>query len=238
VIAGTLGVCDPVDEPLESWRDGDYLALQVSTSQTTHDETVAQRGTAAARIEQTEQDVIVTTDQSGDVVVDTSREDVTRPFATDLYADVVGAGVVLAESVGDPNETSPFPLDLVSVRAGSEVTRRALDIAGIHHDWDQAGDLHDVWMAGSDARAGTNMAYHGAAADADEPATIGLGFKRPWSGTLMKGVVYASGYVALYSARTPADGLGFVADEILPYTEPWDPDEHGDQADFDDFGGA
>jgi hypothetical protein len=51
----------------------------------------------------------------------------------------------------------------------------------------------------------------------DQPATIGLGFTRPWGGSVFEGVVYESGYLALYDCSRPTEFVQFVEDEILPY---------------------
>lgn len=237
MIAGTLGkVNDTVDEPFSSWiRDGlGYPAIEIKTSQQTHGETVAQAGMVAGRVEETRQQV--STSGDGDsVTIDVDREPEIVPIATGFAADPTGSGVLLAESVA-ANEELPFPFDVFSGQLGASVHRLEVDVESLHDAWDD-GDALEVWMAGSD-RNGSTMAYHGSADTSEIEPTIGLGFKRAWSGTTMKGVVYESGYVALYSARHPADGIQFIADELLPFTGRWDPEEHEEQTDFDEFGGA
>ncbi|MFW5896323.1 MAG: hypothetical protein ACOCUA_02955 [archaeon] len=238
MIAGTLAIyTDPLDEPLETWSErGRYPTLVVSGSQETHGDATAQHGQVAGRVETTETDVLVYEDQDGDTRIETDRIDGIETIATDWYADPTDSGVILAESVADPDAEYPFPFDVFAGIADSRVQRQQLDVETLHDDWQDADGLSDVWMGAGDGQVGTRIGYHGAARDVDP--TIGLGFKRAWGGTTIKGVAYASGYVALYSARHPADGLQFVADEILPYAESWDPEQHQDQTDFDDFGGG
>jgi len=235
MIAGTLAVFDETaDEPLEPFiRAGGYPALTITTTQSTVDEATPQAGQVAGRIKDTHTQVY-TGDDDGEPWIDTERNDAIQAIATDWYADVTGSGVVLAESIA-ANEELPFPFDVFGGLIRSNIERKQLDIRQLYQDWDGDGGLSKVWMAGNDER-GASMAYHGSATDV-EP-TIGLGFKRAWNGTTIKGVVWQSGYLALYTARHAADGLQFVADEMLPYTESWDPEEHEDQTDFDEFGGS
>lgn len=232
MIAGTLARLDsPVDDPIESYiRQGGYPAVTVTNTQTTVDEATPQTGNVAGRVEESVTNVYTGTDD-GDPYIDTERDETVTPIATEWAADVTGSGIILAESIA-ANEELPFPFDVFGGVTGSNVERKQIDIRRLFTDWED--DALDVWMAGNDEH-GSEMAYHGKAQDV-EP-TIGIGFKKAWNGTTIKGVAWASGYVALYSARHAADGLQFVADEILPYTETWDPEEHEDQTDFDDFGG-
>lgn len=240
MIAGTLALLEePTDEPLESWmrHDEGLPALEVSTTQTTHDDATPQAGTVAGRITETVQDVYTETDQHDDPHIETDRRESIEAFATDWVADVTGSGVVLAESIPEDEEL-PFPFDIFGGLTDSPVQRQQLDIESLHRDWEQSGGLAKVWMSGTDATRGTDIQYHGAVSTDEAPPTIGLGFERGWGGTTIKGVCYAGGYVALYSARHAADGLQFVREELLPYAERWNPDEHEEQTDFDDFGGG
>lgn len=234
MIAGTLSMLgSPVEEPIQSTIYGSgYPAIAVTNTQTTHDAATPQTGTVAGEIEENVTNVYTGTDQDDDPYIDTERTETITPIATDWYADVTGSGVILAESIA-ANEELPFPFDVFGGVLEANIERKQIDIESMFADWDDTA--LDVWMAGNDEH-GSQMAYHGSAEGIDP--TIGIGFKKTWNGTTIKGVAWASGYVALYSARHAADGLQFVADEIVPYTESWDPEEHEDQADFDDFGGA
>lgn len=236
MISGTLAAFDePADEPLEPFiRASGYPALTVDTTQSTVDEATPQTGSVAGRVTKTHTNVYTGDDDSGVPWIETDRDDVIQAIATDWYADVTSSGVVLAESIA-ANEELPFPFDVFGGLLESNIERKQIDIESLYSDWEDDGGLSKVWMAGNDER-GASMAYHGSA-EGVEP-TIGLGFKRAWNGTTIKGVAWASGYIALYSARHAADGLQFVASEILPYAGSWDPGEHEDQTDFDEFGGG
>lgn len=234
MIAGTLAVVETGDGPLEPYiRDNGYPALTVHKTQTTVGDATPQSGAVAGRVESSATRVSTGQD-SGEPHIDVERTDSVETLATDWYADVTGSGIVLAESVA-ANEELPFPIDVIGGVLERSIERRQIDVQALHDRWDGDGGLSDVWMAGTDHH-GAAMAYHGQATIVDP--TMGLGFKRSWNGTTIKGVVWEGGYVALYNARHPADGLQFVADEILPFTESWDPDEHEDQTDFEEFGGG
>jgi len=236
VIAGTMARYDrPLDDPLSSWaRDpGDIPAIVVDRTQETHGDATPQRGRIAGRVEQTSVRVSTGRDD-GEPWIDVDRDDDITRISTDWSADVTGSGLVLAESIA-ANEELPFPFDVFGGVALSPIERLQVDIDALYRDWE--GDSLDIWMTGS-AHNGTTMAYHGQADPETFQPTFGLGFERSWSGTTIKGVCYAGGYVALYSARHAADGLQFLAEEIEPYAERWVAEEHQDQTDFDDFGGV
>lgn len=238
MIAGTLAVLyDTVDEPLETFSadKGRYPALVVNVTQETHGEATPQAGKVAAQLEVENTEVVVTEDQDGDLMIDSQRVTEVEPIATAWYADLTGSGVILAESVSDSNAERPFPFGLFSATTGSWADRQQIDVETLHDDWEDTDRLGEVWMGAGDADIGTQINYHGAASEVDP--TIGIGFERAWNGKTIKGIVYASGYVALYSVYHTTDGLQFIADEILPYASTWDADEHGQQTDFDEFGG-
>lgn len=237
MIAGTLAqYTQSLDDPLEDYiRDnGGLPTVTITTTQSTTSDATPQTGTVAGRITDTHTDVYTGTDQDGDPYIETDRVESVDVIATDWYADVTDSGVVLAESIA-ANEELPFPFDVLAGITANQLERRQIDIEAVYDAWRDADASLDLWMAGNDER-GSQMAYHGHAQDVDP--TIGLGFKRAWNGTTIKGVAWAGGYIALYSARHAADGLAFVRDELLPYTESWDPEEHEEQTDFDEFGGG
>lgn len=238
MIAGTLATHDPVQDELEDWHHNDNLpALDVETTQTTHDNATYQSGTAATRLEDTRTSINLHTKDG--VHLDTFREKTIQEYATQWYADPTGSGIVLAESLGNPSSEYPFPYDLIATQLGVDVHRQAIGIEDVHGAWQSREDLDEVWLHANDTMGdGTSIQYHESANEQPGAASIGLGFKRSWSGTIVRGVVYSSGYVALYSANNPAEALGFVASELHPYTRDWDPEEHEDQTDFDEFDGG
>ena len=67
-------------------------------------------------------------------------------------------------------------------------------------------------------------------------AEIGVGFETPWHGTVVKGVIYNSGYLAIYNPSSwgPMQFAGFVREEIMPVAEVPDVEEDaGEQSTLD-----
>jgi hypothetical protein len=220
MIAGTLvQLEDPADERLNStFGDGDRLpALEVSSTQSSFDDRPIQRGTAAGTVQESFQEVFVSEDNDGDCRVVTEPEERHTTVATDWVADVTGTGLIAIESIQGPGEFD-FPLDLFAARTDRRPQRLEVDVEKLHMAWDDDGVLGDVWMRGADAGDGASIDYH-QRANAEEPATIGFGFERPWNGTIMEGVVYESGYVAAYNESRPTQFIRFVEEEMLPYAE-------------------
>ncbi|QLH81011.1 hypothetical protein [Halosimplex pelagicum] len=228
MIAGTLARLDePADEPLDStFGDGGFPALEVSTTQDSFDDRPVQAGTVAGHVREPTRDVFISEDQSGDKRIVTERDERRETIATDWVADVTGTGLVVAESV---QGSSPFafPLDLFAARTDRQPERLVVDVEALHMAWNDAGTLGNVWMRGADGGDGASIDYH-QQASADEPATIGFGFSRPWNGTVMQGVVYESGYVAVYNEDRPTAFVRFLEEELLDYAAPEDDD--GQQA--------
>lgn len=235
MIAGTLArLEESIDEPLESTfaEDGRFPALEVSTTQDSFDDRPIQAGTVAGRVNEQTQSVFVSEDQTGDKRIVTERDERQETVATDWVADVTGTGLLVIESVQGPGEFD-FPLDLFAARTGRTPERLDIDVEALHMAWSDDDVLGDVWMRGADGGDGASIDYH-QQASADEPATIGFGFTRPWNGTVMEGVVYESGYVAVYNESRPAPFVRFLTEELLNYVEV--PDEGAAQATLDESG--
>lgn len=238
MIAGTLAVLDePADEPLSEYiHDRGFPALAVGRTQQALDGAQVQTATAAARVNDTATDVFTgRTHDTNDVYVDADTHDTTTAVTTELVCDATNTGIVLAESVYGDDDTA-FPFDVVWNVAERKPVRQRVAVSDLHAAWSRDDVLGDVWMTGADSGDGARIAYHDRADDADVP-TIGLGFERPWDGTAVKGVVFASGYIALYSASSASRAVRFIADELLPYCSD-DEEGGGDgQASVSDFGG-
>lgn len=223
--AGTVGLLDPVADPLETWLrdDADQLpALVVEAAQADLDGDAVQRGTAAGCVSDTETAVSVAPDGIDAKAIDTSRE-----VATEWLADVTDAGYVVAESTFGSGDY-PFPFDLFTARTGSYVERAAIDVEAVSRQWRSDDRLYDTWMVGSNPDGtGTSIDYNQAALPhkATE-ASIGLGFEAAYQGTVAKGVVYASGYLAIWEDWPTRQFATFVEGEILPHAStPEDDDD-------------
>lgn len=234
MIAGTIAQLDhAADDPLETaFQGGDLPALDVEQTQTTFEDTPVQSGVAATRIEVEREQASVTVDPDGDATgIHTTREPVLTDVTTNWVADVTESGLLAAASVGGDGPFD-FPFDLIAAQTDRTPQRLTVDIEAMHEDWveAEADGLADAWMTGEDDGESTAMQYHDAA-DVETRPTIGLGFVRPWNGTVEKGVVYASGYVAVYTSDSATSFVQFVRDEVLPYASAGD--DGGVQATLD-----
>lgn len=232
MIAGTLGILSsPTEDTLESYYSdqGDRLpALDVERTQTGFDGGPVQSGQAAARVPTEQRDVSVAHTRDGDpggLMIE--RNEGRKTVTSEWVADPTDSGLVAAASLaGDPED--PFPFDLIGRVAGRRVERQTVDLQSLHLDWHKADVLDDVEMVAAEQQDGATIAY-GDAADPDVRPSAGLGFQGSWGHGRTRGVIYPSGYVALYSASSPSAFCRFVVDEILAYCEPPE-DEDGEQS--------
>lgn len=219
MIAGTLArLTEPADEQLETWfRSGGLPGLHVERTQQGLDGRPVQQGTAATKVESTERRVDVGVNVDGEAVaLDVSDEPAMDDISTEWVADVTGSGLLAAESVAGEDRFA-FPFDLFASVTGRDVELLHVDVAELHTEWSSTDSLGDVWMTGaSDDEDATSIQYH-EAADVTTTPTFGMGFVRPWNGTVERGVIYESGYAAIYSSNTASAYVRFVEDELLPF---------------------
>ena len=208
--AGTLGLLDePAEERLYN-HGGDVAAIDVRDTQEYLDDAAVQTGLAAAEVETRQTNVVV----SG-TSIDIDEYDARTMTHTEWVADVQ-SGFVLAErtATGEP----PFPWGVLWSACGERVRTAEVDTTAFI----DAPNDPDVWFTGSDVAGhdDVQMDYHASAhlgQTADAP-NIGVGFETSWQGRTMRGVVYASGYVAVYNeAVGPVQFARFVREEILPH---------------------
>jgi len=222
MIAGTIALLDATaDDPLtDTAGSSGRPALSVEKTQRDLDgDAVAQAGTVVGRVATTEQDITVLQDD-GDVTIVTEQTEGRDEHITDWVGDVTGRGVLVVESLAGADALS-FPLDFFGARLDRRPARVEVALQDLVVDW---GDEFDTWYVGTsegDDRA--KLAYHDAATR-PEDATVGLGFERVWRNTVARGVVYDSGYIAIYSPWTHSVFLEFLDEEILPFAHPVDDD--------------
>jgi hypothetical protein len=218
MLAGQLAtINEPTEKRLEDTTESDPTmpALAVNSTQTDLERDGAiQHCTAAGRVEEEIQEALV---YEGGISTDTvpQRTDV----VSDLVADVTGTGIVVAErTAGDG--LYPFPYDLVAAQTGAGVTQYEINTAAFARQFSD-DELRDTWMVGVDDGEGVSMDYNTRANRDDAPdATVGLGFVLSWQNAVAEGVVYESGYVAIYSAWTAPVFVEFLDDVVLPVAEP------------------
>ena len=221
MLAGTLGVLEtPADEQLESYfaSGGEIPALDVEQTQTSFDDRPIQSGKVAGYVDETVQDISVGVTADGEpVAIDVEERPERTRTVTEWVADVTASGIIMAESVAG-DDVAAFPFDLFWNVTGSKVTRPWIDVEGLHRQWSREDVLGDVWMVGKDPGDGAQMSYHDAADESDSP-TFGLGFERPWNGTVMRGVAYESGYIAVYNTNHPSLFIRFIDEELMDHTD-------------------
>lgn len=223
--AGAIGILDePASEPLESWtRNGGLPALDVRDTQPDLDgNSTVQSGVAGGTVTAPETDVEVA--DNGKII--TSSHDARETVHTSWVADVTGAGIVVAESVQGGGEF-PFPFDLFYSRVGQPVERVAIDLETIADAWSEDG-LQETWMVGRGDHNGASIDYNASAHTSDaRRASIGLGFELAWQGQVAKGVLYASGYLAVWEPWTASVFCRFVEEELLPHAYVPEDDDDG-----------
>jgi len=241
MIAGTLALLDePADETLSDYSDGGYTALEVDETQEYLDGATVQSGQVASLVEDSREEVYVTGH-----TIETERVDTQTHVATSWVADVTGAGFVLAEST-EPDDP-PFPFNVIGARCNTDAEPASIDPNAFVQRQERNDRDLSTWYSGSKAETpeddrpdDVNMGY---GRDANPSGgNIGVGFKTPWRGTTVRGVLFASGYIAIYapSAWGPIQFARFVREEIIPVAhvpEPEDdeteqtelPDDEGDE---------
>jgi hypothetical protein len=186
-------------------------ALAVNSSQTDleHDG-VVQDCTAAARVAVEREQALVY-----DGGITTDRVEGREEVVSDVVADVTGTGLVVAERVAGSGRY-PFPYDMIAAQTGRDLSQYELDIREFVEQFDD-DQLRDTWMTGVDNGDGVSIDYNQNANRDDAPrASVGLGFSLVWNDVHAEGVVYKSGYVAIYSSWTAEVFLEFVDDAIMP----------------------
>lgn len=239
MIAGTLGLLEsPATDKLDSYGSGGFATLDVRDTHEYLDGASVQTGAACATVEGTQEEVHV----SG-TSIDVEEVGVRSRVWTDWVADVADAGFVVAERTA--GSTPVFPFDLFSARTGVEVRPARIDPGAFIRDQERTGDLHKVWYAGakevtdSDLEPDNVQMGYGADALASvaRDANIGVGFKTTWNGTVAKGILYASGYVACYNdSWGPVQFARFIREELLPHAAVPDEEDAAEQSTLD--GGA
>jgi len=209
---GTIGVlATPADEPLETAsKSGHIPAVDVRGTQESLDGPPIQHGKAAAEVADTKTDVTVA--ENGKILDEPIEG--AKTVVTNWIADVQGDGLVVAESVSGDGDFA-FPFNLFTAQTGEHVDRVNIELEDVTQAWDDEM-LLDTWMTGTDYGDASSIDYHNAADD-PRKANIGLGFELRWNGTVAKGVVYESGYVAIWEEWTAAVFCEFIASELLPH---------------------
>lgn len=204
---------DP-DGPLDSSLGSGLPAADVESTAYLDGQTIYD-GTLAGEIaEETEVPVV-----TGDAIT-TTREERTRRVATTFYADLdtgwagvdSGDGIPLLESylrsAGARVEDTECRLDAWAERLETD---DEADVWGVVHSHSiENGHREDAAAARYHAEVGSSLPTTG--------KTV-VGFEYPWSGALARGVVTASGYVAIYRDWPTEQFAKWVSEEIAEYLQ-------------------
>lgn len=231
MIAGTIALLeDTTDDPLESTSSG-FSTIDVRETLTYLDDATVQHGRACAHVEAQHEEVSVNGTEIETETV-TGREDA----YTEWVADVTDAGFVVTERTAGSEPM--FPFDLFEVATGCRLSEARLDTSAFVTAQREGENAPDVWFSGSKAETeddldpdDVDMAY---GRDANQAGgNVGTGFRTSWNGRRVKGIMYSSGYIAVYSDWVTADAFAqFVREEVLPHAET--PDGEGGQATLDE----
>lgn len=224
MIAGTLGILeDTVTARLKSKNGGGFTTLDVQGRDEYLDGAAVQYGRACSTVESTQEEIHVL---DGEIEVESvgTKERVW----TEWVADVTDAGFVVAERTHSENPM--FPFDLFRAATGETVDPARIDPGAFVRQQDDV----DLWFSGSKAETPDtepNDVDMGYGRDANQAGgNVGVGFETGWNGTTVRGVMYASGYVAVYNDTWgPMQFARFVRDAILPVAHVPDTEEGTEQ---------
>lgn len=220
MIAGQLALLeDTADERLEPVGGDAFATLDVRETQEYLDEGIVQAGRACGRVTAETEHIYV-----DGTTIETEREPSRTKVYTEWVADVVDGGFVAASRTAATDDSPPFPFDLFESVCGTDVRPARLDpTAFVARQHQRDRDLK-LWFSGEKERTGEtepNNVAMGYGVDAnDDGGNVGVGFHLPWEGTVARGVLWASGYVALYRSTWDSTMFArFVREEVLPVAE-------------------
>lgn len=219
--AGTIAMlAQPVSTPLES-KLPDYKPwFDVEGKEETLDGTPVQYGQAVGTVRNQQTDWFIAEDQDGEKSLQKDEGDAPEHHATEWIADVTDTGLLAASSTADVGNIEAFPFDLIRIQTGVPVETVWIDVAELHSSWRSQNVILEQWNVGQkDRDDNVEIHYHEPANEFSGDANIGLGFSRSWDNMPVRGIVYASGYIALFSVHSASGFVRFVDECILPYAE-------------------
>lgn len=184
-------------------------------------------GTAADYVEEEIQKVHI---DHGKIT--TSREAVINRKMVEFYADVsTDPGFIGVSSDSD----GEWLVKRIAAKTGVEVMETRIDVDAFAEQIRQEAEAPNAWNVSHTQDYGggmeeTTIDYHRSAdLDSATDGTIGLGFEYFWDDTRVEGIVYESGYVALYSDTISEVFGAWVRQEVLPHLYVPDEGEETDQ---------
>lgn len=216
MIAGTLALLDSAaDDDLDS-RSSGFTTLDVREAQEYLDGATVQHGRACARVESRTEDIYV-----NGTTIEAETVGSTTKVWTEWVADVTDAGFLVTERTAGSEPT--FPFDMFEVTTGVGVARARIDTDAFVEAQRRADNNPKAWFSASKTETADddrpNDVDMGYGRDANAAGgNVGVGFSTAWNGRRIKGIMYASGYLAIYSDWVGTTAFAqFVREEILPH---------------------
>jgi len=202
------------DPEVKSKLDGEPPA--VDAEYTTYlDGNTCYFGTAADLLEVQQESVTITEDE-----VATQQVKGLQEKAVDFYADVAtDPGFIGVSSASD----GEWLVQRIAAQTGVEVLKTWIDVDAFADHIRQQAETADAWNVSRSRDYGggkeeTSIDYHDAAnIDDAQKGTLGLGFQYFWGDTRVRGIVYESGYVAMYRDMVTIEFAKWLREEVLPF---------------------
>jgi hypothetical protein len=153
--------------------------------------------------------------------IETTEMEVSRKALVDFYADLEGGWAGISSSDGEW-----FVEEWLRTQHSVSAHEMMLDLEAWIDDF-LAESAPEVWGVSYSVTVGDETTRAGADfhrdADLDQlerdaEYISGVGFRYDWSGDIVRGVIYESGYVALYTRFTEAQFGRWLADHVIPYS--------------------
>jgi len=166
--------------------------------------------------------------------ITTSREDVINRKKVEFYADVSTDPGFIGVSSASAGE---WLVKRIAAKTGVEVMETRVDVDAFAARIREEAEAPNAWNVSRQQDYGggmeeTSIDYHRSAdLGSAEGGTIGLGFEYFWDDARVEGIVYESGYVALYSDSIAEVFGAWIREEVLPHL--YVPDVDGEETEQD-----
>ncbi len=202
------------DPTIESKMDGELPAIDAEAAHYL-DGRELYFGDAADHVEEQIQKVHI---DNGKIT--TSRENVIQRKQVEFYADVAtDPGFIGVSSASD----GEWLVKRIAAKTGVEAMETRVDVDEFAARIREEAEAPNAWNVSRQEDYGggmeeTSIDYHRSAdLEAAQGGTIGLGFEYFWDDTRVEGIVYESGYVALYSDTISEVFGAWIREEVLPH---------------------
>lgn len=224
--AGILSLLEDAPDASLSEINQNTRVLEIDHEQSYLDGSTYLEGQAAERTTEDEKRAQI---GGGSIAVEKIREE--KVLDTDFLADLENRFLLIGSSDGE------FLYNMIWAQTGAQVNRAEIDIVDFVRTIRKREQSNlEYWMAAKGGDLGTKIGYHMDAEDAlARSANIGIGFEYRWQNSMLKGVVYESGYVALFEPKHWDSGafLKWVNEELLQFADYPEDEEETEQTRLD-----